>query len=183
MRQLLRPAFVTTVSALAIGAGCKKTDVPPETEPQPTPNPPAYEDPPSPTASASASPKEAKGETRKRKRTASAADPSRGDGSSPKKPRVLNPTDVDGRRIHAGYDDRCSVEVPPKGEPPKNLPPGMPWKETVYVDCPPAMDDPAWDHCAQDLVLDEGTKACFCVATVGNPPPPPRKQACPAETK
>jgi len=64
--------------------------------------------------------------------------------------------------------------------PPMGLPSGARAIDTVFVDCPPAMDDPAWDTCTSSGLSRSKTKdECYCVALGGNPPPPPRVNRCP----
>jgi hypothetical protein len=51
--------------------------------------------------------------------------------------------------------------------------------KTKLVDCPPAMDDPAWDHCpGGNLYKHVDTGSCVCVRD-GNPPPPNVETPCP----
>ena len=88
----------------------------------------------------------------------------------------LNPR-IDTSKIVYVDDDgtHCYVVVPEEGphqggwQPPKQK----------RVDCPPEMDDPAWDAC-KGGVLDKDTTdgTCFCVRD-GNPPPPVRFTPCP----
>jgi hypothetical protein len=93
----------------------------------------------------------------------------------------LHPTDKDGRRIDLANDDSCYVVVPKKTPPPKDLSTGERWTENVPVDCPPELDDPAWDGLplGDFLGWDEKTGACAFVPDLGNPPPPPRSASCP----
>jgi hypothetical protein len=77
-------------------------------------------------------------------------------------------------------DDHCFVEVAPKEKPPPDAPPT---RATEVVDCPPPADDPAWDHCAAQIVLDESGTKCFCVTGAGNPRPMPNPTPCPASAK
>jgi hypothetical protein len=93
----------------------------------------------------------------------------------PARARVLNPTDDRGLLIYAKRDDRCAVEMRPPG-PPR----GMEAPTLQPVACPTSLDDPAWDHCPDRLVLDEDQGACMCAPAFGNPPPPPRPTPCPA---
>jgi hypothetical protein len=170
MRRLLANAFVTTVSLSA----CGKTTPPPEVE---------THNPPMPTvdtplevvdvAAVDAAPAEPKTRVRKRTRPAALA---QGAATRPPSPKTLNPKDALGRIVFAGSDDVCFVEVPRKSsEPP---PRGVVPPATERVDCPPAMDDPAWDHCTGRLVIDEAAGTCACVNDYGNPPPPPRLAEC-----
>jgi hypothetical protein len=61
-------------------------------------------------------------------------------------------------------DDQCFIEVATGIE---------------VVDCPPAANDPAWDHCTAQIVLDESGTKCFCVTGRGNPRPMPNPTPCP----
>jgi hypothetical protein len=170
---MLAKAFVTTVSAVA----CGKT-TPPAPE-EPSRNPPAQlVDAAAADAPADAG-IDAAVQTRLRKRTKRAvyATP---DGTRPgEEPKLLNPKDANGRVVLTRPDDVCVVAVPPKEPRPSTLPTGLPWRSLERVDCPPEMDDPAWDDCTDRLVADEGAGRCFCVPEYGNPPPPPRANACP----
>lgn len=167
MRRLLAKAFVTTISV----AACGKTTPPPPEEREPSRNPPAQVV----DAAASAEPVV---QTRLRKRTKPTTYPP-SDGTKPATSKLLNPTDAKGRMIFTRPDDVCMVEGTPKEPRPQTLPPGLPWRSLERVDCPPEMDDPAWDDCTDRLVLDEAAGTCFCVASFGNPPPPPRPNVCP----
>ncbi|MBX3226697.1 MAG: hypothetical protein KIT84_39250 [Labilithrix sp.] len=100
--------------------------------------------------------------TRKRTRTSKAVPPER-DGTKPKNGRTLNPRDAMGRTVFVRADDHCFVEV----------------KEgTELVDCPPETNDPAYDHCTAQLVLEEGTSKCYCVTGAGTHRMP-RPTTCP----
>lgn len=160
MRRHLAPAFVTTIAALAATTSCKKTTG--------TGDPPEiHGNPPEPVVT-----------TKKRKRTAPPKIEWSEDDRRPSGQRILNPKDEKGRSIYVRSDDVCVVHD--TSNPPKNPgPPGMPWWKNVPVDCPPELDDPAWDHCSEDLSVSEDG-SCFCLAITGNPPPPPRLVACPA---
>ena len=86
--------------------------------------------------------------------------------------RPLNPRDDSKREIFA-YGEKCMVHVhedrPKYWHPPK----------TKQVDCPPSMNDPAWDQCQGGRIL-KSTESAMCVCTMdGNPPPPPREVDCP----
>lgn len=73
-------------------------------------------------------------------------------------------------------DDQCFVEVPSK----TNLADGATSRETEVVECPPEANDPAWDHCGAQIVVEEGTNTCFCVTGAGHPRPMPNPTPCPA---
>lgn len=198
MRRALAPAFVTTFLA------CNKTPVaetPPDATITRNPPPILFEEDASARtdtpvdsgaseadttgADAAAKPDAtaSKGTHRKRKRTAPPI-PWTASSTSPSQLRFppLNPSDREGRIIYALPDDRCAVQVPYEG-PPVQLPPGVTPRAFEEVDCPPAMDDPAWDNCTDRLAFDEGSSKCFCVSSFGNPPPPPRMVPCPADAK
>jgi hypothetical protein len=88
----------------------------------------------------------------------------------------VNPKDNLGRTVFVRADDRCFVEVAPTEKPTGDAPIV---RATEVIDCPPGANDPAWDHCSAQIVLDE-TGKCFCVSGAGNPRPMPRPIACPA---
>lgn len=166
MRRLITKALVTTISAVACG-GCGKSD--------------RSQSPPAPVVDAapSAEPVVA---TRLRKRTHPASY-APADGKRPVGGELLNPRDAQGRVIFTRPDDVCMVEGTPKEPRPQSLPPGLPWRSLERIDCPPAMDDPAWDDCPDRLVRDEGTGTCACVSSYGDPPPPARPNARPEAGK
>ncbi|MBS0658921.1 MAG: hypothetical protein JSR82_11840 [Verrucomicrobia bacterium] len=83
-----------------------------------------------------------------------------------------NPSDPKGRTIYA-QGTACVVHVPSGSKQTSWQPP-----ETKVVDCPPQMDDPAWDHCPGVLHRRKGEAACICTMD-GNPPPPPSEVPCP----
>jgi hypothetical protein len=91
----------------------------------------------------------------------------------------LNPTDAEGHTIYTGGDDACYFETP---APPPTTPQPTGSRNVDFhpVDCPPAMNDPAWDTCAGSLLRSKKTGECVCAPLVGNPPPPPTKNVCPA---
>ncbi|MBI2389151.1 MAG: hypothetical protein HYV09_06005 [Deltaproteobacteria bacterium] len=64
--------------------------------------------------------------------------------------KLLNPLDPTGLAIVAN-DEKCTVAKRFRGS---NEP-------ERQVDCPPEMDDPAWDHCGGELYSIAGQ--CFCV--------------------
>ncbi len=86
--------------------------------------------------------------------------------------KPLNPR-IDNRVVRA-TGEKCYVQVP-FDKPPKSWQP----HKTKQVDCPPEMDDPAWDHChGGDLHKHVDTGQCVCVRD-GNPPPPSVAAPCP----
>ncbi|MGZ6084824.1 MAG: hypothetical protein ACXWUE_15230 [Polyangiales bacterium] len=175
------PSFVVTVSALAVA--CSK---PPSNEAiEPVTDPvkkadsgkvelPPPENPPSPKL------------TKKRVRTSKS--PPKWEPASGMVPYedfvAQNPTDSEGRTIFVSFDDTCFVQMPKKNQP-KALPPGMPWYDTLLVDCPTELDDPAWDDCSGGTLEAVKGKSgeCYCVHPGGNPPPPPNVVACPKHKK
>lgn len=175
MLRKLAPSFVVTT--VALGAGCRSTptDLPPTnppapTEPTATPRPINVNPPPPATAKPTA----------KRKRTtdagrdwSAAATVNWGDL------QALNPTDAQGRTVYAAMDDTCYVEVPMKPPFPP-MPTGARAVQSIPVDCPAAMDDPAWDTCdGSTLSRSKAKGECYCLPLGGNPPPPPLKNRCP----
>ena len=159
----MRAPFVLTVSVAAVACGVRYTNPPhPSTDPSSTPSSEPAAASASPEASAATSP----GTTKKRKRTAAAAPPAH-DGTKPKNARPLNPKDKQGRTVFVKNDDTCFVEVK---------------TGTEAVDCPPEADDAAFDHCAAQVVVDEGGAKCFCV-TGGAKSPMPNPTPCPASAK
>ncbi len=187
MARRLAPSIVVTFSA-ALGLACTRSTPDPI---KPDPNNGVVANPPVPTttepsAVATTEPTAAPPEppTRKRKRTA------------PRKPTKYtshptvwsdfvrqNPTDADGRTIFVAHDDRCFYEV--QGPPPTApLPTGARNMRAVFVDCPPELDDPAWDHCLSSILsANVKTGECQCMPLEGNPPPPPAEVSCPAKKK
>lgn len=85
----------------------------------------------------------------------------------------LNPTDAKGRQVYA-HGAVCVVVVPRRS-------PQTSWEGPDYdaVDCPPQMDDPAWDHCPGTLHRRQDGGGCVCTVVGGNPPPPPWGVPCP----
>jgi hypothetical protein len=95
--------------------------------------------------------------------------------------KVLNPQ-VQGRSVMTSSAGLCYILLPP----PKDAPPGPPGSmqgTTQYVDCPPAMDDPAWDSCHDDELAQLASGDCLCLSSWGNPPPPPSHAPCPEANK
>lgn len=92
--------------------------------------------------------------------------------------------DPEGHVAYLAPDDRCYVEVPMKPPIPPLPTGGRPF-DNVYVDCPPEMDDPAWDSCTWGTLSANTKKAndCVCIPMGGNPPPPPVGVACPKTVK
>jgi hypothetical protein len=186
MLRKLAPAFVVTTAALS--AGCHSASEAPHWNPpapQPTPTPPntttINANPPAPTPPG-VSPVASTAETRKRKRTNDAGRDVWGAAATIDWASIepIDPRDPQGRAIYAAYDDHCYVEVPMKSPPPMGLPTGSRAVDTVFVDCPAAMDDPAWDTCTSSGLSRSKTKdECYCMPLGGNPPPPPRANRCP----
>lgn len=88
----------------------------------------------------------------------------------PRRLTPLNPRDAKGRPIYA-HGTACVVLLP-------STPPVREAPDTEAVDCPPEMDDPAWDHCPGTLYRRQEGAGCLCV-TSGNRPPQPWEVPCP----
>lgn len=73
-------------------------------------------------------------------------------------------------------DDHCFVEVASKNDPDSETV----TQATEVVDCPPGANDPAFDHCAAQIVLEEGTTKCYCVNGAGRRRGMPNPTPCPA---
>jgi hypothetical protein len=129
-----------------------------------SPPPPLAPSPPPSASSASAAADPAP-DKKKRTRTGKAV-PTTHDGTKPKNGRPLNPKDASGRTVFVREDDHCFVEIP---------------DSTEVIDCPAAANDPAFDHCTAQVVLDGSGDKCFCVSGAGNPRPMPRPTPCPAQ--
>lgn len=95
---------------------------------------------------------------------------------------AMNPSDAKGRPIYTARDGRCFVRVPLSPDAPPR-PAGAPGTRPEYVDCPEAMDNPAWDTCFHGTLSKTADGDCLCAATHGNPPPPPYVAECPKPTK
>jgi hypothetical protein len=187
MLRKLAPAFVVTTVALTAGCRSPSDNLPSRNPPEPLPPTPT----PTPSASTAGTPSadtpapvaSAK-ETRKRKRTSDAGGGSAWTGT-PATVDWSNITSIDlrdpnGRPIYASPDDHCYVETPPTTPPPTGGPTGMRYVQWAFLDCPPAMDDPAWDTCTSSGLSRSKTKdECYCMPLGGNPPPPPRVNRCP----
>jgi hypothetical protein len=157
IRRPLRPGFVVTVSALALG--CEKQ--PPVNPPEPVEhrNPPRLDPTETPTASATAT------------AATTTATSDKIDFAAYK--TMLNPQQS-GRTVYFGKAS-CFVHRPDKNPP--NAPPGM--MATEQVKCPANMTAAGWGECEGGEVKakDDGSD-CLCMV-MGNPPPPPRKIKCP----
>jgi hypothetical protein len=89
--------------------------------------------------------------------------------------KYLNPSDEKGHEIRVGQDGTTCFVILPFDDPPNSWQP----PPTKQIDCPPAMDDPAWDACrGGSMVKNTETSSCMCVVE-GNPPPSPWGVACP----
>ncbi|HMR77509.1 MAG TPA: hypothetical protein PKD61_20515 [Polyangiaceae bacterium] len=179
MHRLLRPAFVLTVATAA--TGCTKpqerTRVASATVPSAPPTQAEASDvvAPQPTGQEPLPPPATKKRT-VRSPLPNAFEPSSGLGPNL---RGLNPT-LEGRSVSAASDGTCYIELPPpEGTPPP--PPGGSNYVRKNVDCPEAMQDPAWDTCLHGTLSTDGTK-CECWRP-GNPPPPPSQAECPGGAK
>lgn len=129
---------------------------------------------PSAVTSASSPPPDlvaAKDTSAKRRTRTGPPAPGARDGTKPKNGRTLNPHDAAGRTVFVRADDHCFVEVASKD--PET-------QATETVDCPPEANDPAYDHCTAQLVLEPASGRCYCVTGRGNPRPMPNPTPCPA---
>lgn len=126
---------------------------------------PSAAPPPAPVADTSAA----------KKRTRSGPPkPGAHDGTKPKNGKPLNPHDPNGRTVFVRADDHCFIEVASKDPD---------TQATEVVDCPAEANDPAYDHCAAQIVLEQGTSKCYCVTGRGHPRPMPNPTLCPANAK
>lgn len=173
MRISLALAPVTVLVLLALGA-CGS--------PSPAPAPPAasssppkgeLEAKPGRAAETTAPPVESGSSARKRTRSGPPS-PGARDGTKPKNARPLNPHDAAGRTVFVRADDHCFVEVASK-DPDAQA--------TEVVDCPAEANDPAYDHCTAQIVLEPATSKCWCVTGRGNPRPMPNPTVCPTNAK
>jgi len=90
---------------------------------------------------------------------------------------VLNPTH-EGRTVMTDKRGGCYIMLPPGADSPP-APPGSRIGARQDVDCPESMDDPAWDSCLDDQLAKVASGECVCLASYGNPPPPPSQAECP----
>jgi len=183
MLRTLRKSFVLTVAAMSATACQKQPDPIHAENPPPPKTKPSTEPTETTTATATAtSDPPSKIATRKRKRTSDATATWKTPTGATPWPDLVdkNPKDADGRTIYVSNDDSCFVEVPIKTPPKTPLPSGSRYVDDVPLDCPAALDDPAWDECSWGTLLAHKTKPeCYCTSLGGNPPPPPRLVACP----
>jgi hypothetical protein len=180
MHKRFAPSFVMTVSALAVACSKQPSGEQGAIAPVPSERQDAdkveqvHDNPPAPKIG------------RKRVRTSkSPAKYQPASGTVPPWSDFVqqNPSDPQGRTIFVASDDSCFVQLPRKDQS-KPLPPGAPWFAQGPVDCPAALDDPAWDDCQYGtLEAVKGSSDCYCVQPGGNPPPPPSKVACPKHPK
>ena len=92
--------------------------------------------------------------------------------------------DARGHSIYRKADGSCYVQVPKKGDPPKDLMSGERWVDNEAVACPKEFQDPAFAVMGDGTLLgqdDQGT--CYLAQTFGNPPPPPQDVPCPEFAK
>ncbi len=179
MRSRPRAPFVVTASVLGLSSAslaCEpwRTQNPPRPEPVPLADTVALSSVPATTQVTSA--------TSSSSTPASSSTP-----SASQKPirqsdftRQLNERDKNNQQIFSGGASGCFIyDRWPDGKPraPGMMPP------TIGVQCPPNMQDPAWQGCASGTLStnDAGTE-CSCYIG-GNPPPPPTRVACPANAK
>ena len=145
-----------------VACGAKEKEAMPSAVPEPAP---------SASPAASLAPAEKSSSKQKRTRTRASAPPER-DGTKPKNGRALNPRDPVGRMVFMRADDHCYVEVASKG-----AADGEVTRATEDVDCPPGANDPAFDHCTAQIVIEEGK--CYCVNGAAHPRPMPNPTPCP----
>ncbi len=175
---MLRPAFVATA---VVSVACSS---------EATQNPPAADG--SQRVLSSASPSAAAGSSAVASVVQTASAPTRKRAGKRSKaaerkqaPRgayaSLHPKDDGGRHIQLADDDSCYVIVPKQEPPPKEMNTGERWTDNMPVNCPPELDDPAWDslQAGESLSRDEQTGLCAFVPGFGNPPPPPVAATCP----
>jgi len=100
--------------------------------------------------------------------------------------RILNPTDASRNTIYLDVKGHCYVQ----GDRSPGVAGDYGERMPRVVDCPPEMDDPAWDTCnGGEVRLERSDRSdrCYCVdpGGGGNPPPPARaaENACPATLK
>jgi hypothetical protein len=171
----LSPSFVVTATALAASAsvGCPKD----------APRDRIAGDDTAATASGKATDKAkpnptasdvAKKEFRKRKNSGTAGEWKEAGKVDWTALTILNPISEKGRRIMIGgpAGDSCFVDVDSE-EP---LPPGG--RKLGQIDCPPELDEPAWDTCLMGDLAKQKDGSCVCLQS-GNPPPPPSMASCP----
>ena len=176
--RIVAAVVVVVLSACGNASPPNAADTPGAAAPPAAANAPAAPavagaEPPAAASTASSS------STHKRKRSGASA-PLAHDGTKPKNGKPLNPKDNQGRTVFVRADDQCFVEVAPKEKPAPDAPIV---RATEMVDCPPAADDAAWDHCTAQIVLDDSGTKCFCVSGAGNPRPMPNPTPCPASAK
>lgn len=188
-----RPAVVVTFATLL--AACERRPPGPDAQPKPPPtNPPMPTDmpetPPSIAADASnaadgsglgvaSGDASTQAATFKRRKVRNPL-PTRDYVKGPidwKDVKGVNPFDAKGRTIYASSDGSCYVKVPPPPGTPIG-PPGIDRSTPETVDCPDAMQDPAWDTCFGETMSRLANGKCICAHT-GNPPPPPSNADCP----
>ncbi len=177
---MLRPAFVITVAAVAQLAACDRETV--------TENPPPPQWATSGTATALAPaasssalhdnpPAVLTADPTKTKRVVRAPLPKTLPyGKLAPAGIAINPRS-EGRTIYARADGHCYVKVPPNPAAPKPKSKHPP-QPVALVNCPDAMQDPAWDTCLDGRMRKLGDDDCLCRID-GNPPPPPWRADCP----
>ena len=161
MRRELLPGIVVTVSALG---GCQGST------PAPAPHPNSTSSQRSTVPSATAKPTPS---TKLRKRKVSRANFERKDAKTTNLVgmTLLNPRHQE-RAVMTSKSGDCYIIVPPGPDGPP-LRPGSRVGTQKMVDCPAAMDDPAWDSCFDDELGKLASGECVCLPSHGNPPPPP----------
>lgn len=96
--------------------------------------------------------------------------------------RELNGRDPQNRLIFKASDGSCYIQLPPPPPAPDAPPVSFRPMARETVDCPTSMQAAGWENCIGGRVLlpTDGAGECLC-AVFGNPPPPPRRVACPKE--
>ena len=159
----MRFGFIVVTGLVACGSSHPAPATAPPTSPPS--EAPAVASAPAPAAETSTA--------RKRTRTG-APNPGARDGTKPKNGRPLNPHDPTGRTVFVRADDHCFIEVASKDPD---------TQATETVDCPAEANDPAFDHCTAQIVVEPASGKCYCVTGRGNPRPMPNPTPCPANAK
>jgi len=156
-----RPAFVVTLTALTPLSCQKRTET---SDPPPPPTITETSNPPPPTGT-------------KRRAVRDPLPASAGPAGKLDWAKVerLNPR-LSGGPIMAAQDGTCFIEV--QADPSAPIGPPGSGLAAKPVDCPDAMQDPAWDTCLGGTLLRTAEGSCVCERT-GNPPPPPERAECP----
>jgi hypothetical protein len=79
-------------------------------------------------------------------------------------------------RVYTLGMGRCGVDLPRLPDAPVSSGINLNIGEVV---CPEEMLDPAFQACAESILVRQSPEECVCEPVTGNPPPPPRPVACP----